>query len=109
MNIGERLRQERVRLGTNQAEFATLAGVAKTSQFNYEKGERSPDSAYLAAVAERGVDVLYVVTGERTPTPLESVTPEEDRLIGFYRAMAESDRQSLMRMAFALANAATQK
>lgn len=93
-------------MGFNQAEFAAFAGVAKTSQFNYEKGERSPDAAYLAAIAERGVDVLYVVSGERKSTPADSITDDELSLLEFYRLMADSDRQSLVRMAFALAKAA---
>ena len=106
LNIGERLKEERVRLGFNQADFAAFAGVAKTSQFNYEKGERSPDAAYLAAVAEKGVDVLYVVSGERKPTPADSISGDETSLLEYYRLMADSDRQSLVRMAFALAKAA---
>jgi transcriptional regulator with XRE-family HTH domain len=106
LNIGERLKEERVRLGFNQAEFAAFAGVAKTSQFNYEKGDRSPDAAYLAAVAERGVDVLYVVSGVRKSTPTDSIADDELRLLEFYRLMADSDRQSFVRMASALAKAA---
>ncbi|MBC2660011.1 helix-turn-helix transcriptional regulator [Pseudomonas sp. MSSRFD41] len=105
MKIGERLKEERARLGFNQAEFAAFAGVAKTSQFNYEKGERSPDAAYLAAVAEKGVDILYVVTGERRPVPADSVLADEMHLLEFYREMAHDDRQSLVRMAYALAKA----
>ena len=105
LKIGERLKEERARLGFNQAEFAAFAGVAKTSQFNYEKGERSPDAAYLAAVAEQGVDILYVVTGERRPASAESLMADEWHLLEYYRDMAHDDRQSLVRMAYALAKA----
>ncbi|MFJ7788929.1 helix-turn-helix domain-containing protein [Pseudomonas sp. NPDC096925] len=103
MNIGERLREERVRLGYNQADFAAIAGVAKTSQFNYEKGERSPDAAYLAAVAEKGVDVLYVVTGARSPQSTDSITAEEAGFVRLLRTMDESDRAILSRTAQAFA------
>lgn len=65
MTIADRLLEERNRLGMNQTEFAQLGSVGKTTQINYEKGERFPDAAYLAAVASAGVDVLYVVTGKR--------------------------------------------
>lgn len=61
--IGQRLRAERQRLRLTQVELAEAARVSKTSQINYEAGTRSPDADYLAAVAARGVDVLYVVTG----------------------------------------------
>lgn len=63
-NIGERLREERERLGTNQTDFGALAGVTKKTQMNYETGKRHPDAAYLQLIAEKGVDVLYVVTGQ---------------------------------------------
>lgn len=65
--IGERLREERKRLGMSQEAFGALAGVKTNAQFNYEAGNRSPDSDYLSALAKHGVDVLYVLTGRRTP------------------------------------------
>jgi len=75
MNISDRLRKERERFGLNQADFGALGGVKKLAQFNYEKGERQPDSAYLAALAAHGVDVLYVLTGQRVPASLLSAAP----------------------------------
>ena len=63
--IGERLREERVRLGLNQDDFAVIGGVQRRAQGNYERGERAPDADYLARIAERGADVLYIVTGAR--------------------------------------------
>ncbi|WP_046857828.1 helix-turn-helix domain-containing protein, partial [Pseudomonas sp. CCOS 191] len=81
MKFSERLREEeRAGLGLNQADLAAIGGVAKTSQFNYEKGDRSPDADYLAAVAEKGIDVLYVVTGQRPPALGEGFTAEEAQL-----------------------------
>lgn len=69
MSIGERLKAERERLGLNQTDFGALGGVQKQAQLKYERGDRSPDSAYLASVSEAGVDVLYVLTGQRAPLP----------------------------------------
>lgn len=65
--IGERLKAERVRLKYSQDAFGDAAGVGKHSQIRYEKGERSPDGDYLAAVATLGADVLFIVTGHRQP------------------------------------------
>lgn len=107
LNIGERLKEERVRLGFNQAEFAAFAGVAKTSQFNYEKGERSPDADYLAAVSAQGVDILYVVTGERKPQTADSISADALELLEVYQRVNDADRQVLMRMASAFAIVAT--
>lgn len=103
LNIGERLKEERVRLGYNQTDFAAIAGVAKTSQFNYEKGERSPDAEYLAATAAIGLDVLYVVTGVRTPTAVEGFSAEEADLVARYRQLSPGDQFGAAKMVTALA------
>ncbi len=103
LKIGERLREERARLGLNQADLAAIGGVAKTSQFNYEKGDRSPDADYLAAVAEKGVDVLYVVTGQRALAQGEGFTAEEAQLVDRYRIMPAEARATLESVSEALA------
>lgn len=105
MGIGERLKEERERLGLNQTDFAALAGASKNTQYNYEKGERSPDSNYLAAAAAQGVDILYVVTGVRTPQASASFTAEETELVLILRSMEEGDRAVLTRTARAFAKA----
>lgn len=83
MDIAERLKDERKRLGLNQTEFGKLAGVGKTTQINYESGERSPDANYLAAIVEAGADVQYIVTGVRSDVAL---TPDERELVALFRA-----------------------
>lgn len=60
---GERLRSERLRLGLSQDAFGAIGGVRKQAQIKYEKGERRPNTEYLAAIAAAGVDVDYVLTG----------------------------------------------
>lgn len=73
ISIGERLREIRTEMQLSQTEFAEIAaragvpGATRQSQANYEKGRQMPSAAYLAAIAEAGADVLYVVTGHRTP------------------------------------------
>lgn len=104
--IGDRLREERERLGLSQSAFGELGGVKANAQGNYEKGERYPDAAYLAAVAVRGVDVLYVVTGIRTPTSAESIAAKEAALLEQFRSLPESDQISCGRMISALATTA---
>lgn len=60
--IGTRLRVERKRLGLSQRELGALGGVAANAQGKYESGERMPKADYLVAIADGGVDVLYVLT-----------------------------------------------
>jgi len=108
LNIGERLKEERARLGLNQGDFAAVANVSKTTQFNYEKGERSPDAAYLEAVAKAGVDILYVLTGRRGGLSEAGLADDESTLLNHYRAMPESDRATVRRLTSALAESSGQ-
>jgi phage repressor protein C with HTH and peptisase S24 domain len=66
--LGARLASERQRLGLSQPQLGESCGVSKTSQVNYESGKRSPDTAYLSAAMRIGVDVLFVISGNRQPT-----------------------------------------
>ncbi|WP_315807509.1 helix-turn-helix domain-containing protein [Pseudomonas sp. C9-3] len=95
--IGERLREERERLGLSQGSFGEIGGVKANAQGNYEKGERSPDAAYLSAVEAAGVDVLYVVTGRRS-LPGE-VSPMEADLLRLFKGMSDDDQRSFLRLA----------
>jgi DNA-binding XRE family transcriptional regulator len=71
MSIGQRLKEERERLNLSQTALAEAAGTTKQTQFSYETDRTPPKASYLAAVVPYGVDVAYVVTGQRpegTPT-----------------------------------------
>lgn len=65
VEFGQRLREERERRGLNQADFGALGGIAKVAQLNYEKGYRVPDTHYLSNLRKHGVDVGYLLSGER--------------------------------------------
>ena len=81
--FGDRLLEERKRLGLSQDGIAERCGVTLRSQRNYEKGDRSPDAAYLERVAAIGVDVRYVITGERSA---QLLTADESELVSLFRA-----------------------
>lgn len=65
MGISDRLKEERLRLGLSQSDFADVGGAHRKSQGNYESGERFPDAQYLSAISAAGADVQYIVTGQR--------------------------------------------
>lgn len=81
---GERLKAERERLGLGQAELAGICAVTPRSQRNYEGGERMPDAAYLALAVGAGVDVMYVLTGNRALTP--DLSADEQELLALYKS-----------------------
>lgn len=74
--FGDRLREERRRLGLTQTEFAAISGQKKQSQVRYESGERSPDGNYFAALARADVDIMYVLTGTRESETIAKLQAE---------------------------------
>lgn len=102
MTIGDRLKEERSRLGLSQTDLGAAGGVGKTTQINYEKGTGSPDAKYLSALAALGIDILYVVTGVSTPQVLEGFTPAEDKLVNQFRALPEPDQAAVQRIVGAM-------
>lgn len=99
-SIGERLREERERLQMTQSDFAEVAeaagvpGATRQSQARYEKGLAAPSCPYLAALAPVGVDVLYVLTGQRgmQPTPGPALRDGEAELLEGYRALSAREK-----------------
>lgn len=64
-DVGRRLRSERTRLGLTQAQMASVGGVSVSSQHAYEAGINRIDNQYWENVHRKGVDILYVITGEQ--------------------------------------------
>ncbi|WGA02956.1 helix-turn-helix transcriptional regulator [Enterobacter ludwigii] len=103
--LGYRLREERSLKGLNQTEFAALAGGSRGAQAAYERDEKIPGGAYLAALAAAGVDILYVLTGQRAPLPDRAnvESEEERRLLENYRAMDEAAKLNIQAVGDAFA------
>lgn len=104
--IGNRLQEERKRLGFNQDVFAQQVGVAKRTLAGYEGGSGDIGALVLAQAATLGLDVLYVVTGQRTPAAASSFTGDEVDLVAHYRQLPDSDRAHTHKMVTALAEMA---
>ncbi len=65
-DFGDRLLEERKRLGLQVHELAHLAGQTDYMQKRYENGTSVMPIDYLQALAARSkVDVLYIITGFR--------------------------------------------
>lgn len=104
MTIGERLKQERERLGFIQEKLADLLGTTKKTVIDYEKGNTSPKADFLARIAELGGDVTYIITGNRTVIREErsgyNLNPEQKALLDNFEHCSEEDRNAIKRMAF---------
>ncbi|GKS85554.1 helix-turn-helix transcriptional regulator [Acidovorax sp. SUPP1855] len=93
--IGERLREERERLGLTQPAFADAAGAKKRTLIDWEKGVSSPTAVQLSALAGIGVDVLYVLTGQSSQpaTAPERLTPRQRALLNNYEHTSEEGKR----------------
>ena len=82
--FGERLREERVRLGLTQDAFGAVGGVKKLAQISYEQDKRYPDVGYMTALAAIGVDVGYVMLAKPS---VEALSQDENELLASYRGL----------------------
>lgn len=108
MGMGERIKTERERMGMTIPRFAEVAGAAKNTVIDWQNGKSTPPAAKLAALASAGVDVLYILTGQRTagaPAP-EPLSREQRALLDNYEACGPEGRDAIRRTATALAQPA---
>jgi transcriptional regulator with XRE-family HTH domain len=89
--FGERLKSERLRLGMGQETFAGLGGVNRNAQAHYESGTRSPTADYLMALSSAGVDITYLMTGQRSVVTLST---EESAILDNYNAATTAGRRA---------------
>ena len=71
VNFAARLKEERKSRRLSQEAFAALGGVHLNSQSSYEKGASEPSASYFAGLAAAGVDVHWLLTGQRSAGALD--------------------------------------
>lgn len=98
--IGVRMKEERKRLGLSQEECAAISGASRRAYIDWEGGKTSPTAVQLAALAAAGVDILYVLTGQRGGVVL---TPREQAMLGKYRGLPGSAQDAAQTLLGALA------
>lgn len=98
--LGARLRQERVRKGLNQVDFAALGEASRNSQGQYEAGKTPPTTEYLLKLQEHGVDIGFIVTGRRSDGSAGFV---EQHLLNLFRAIEPNQQEALLNLLDAMA------
>ena len=95
MGFGARLAEERKRLGLKQAEFDSLVGTDVPKQSLYENDRRELRADYLTRLAAAKVDVVYVLTAQRS----EGAWLGEDasQLLSAYLVLPGDLREALLR------------
>ncbi len=105
--LGSRLKETRKSLGLSQQDFGAIGGVEANAQGKYESGERVPRSDYLAALGKKGIDVLYILSGQRMPIANESLSDSERTIITHYRVLSEGDKEAISQLATSLSECNT--
>ncbi|OYQ82381.1 hypothetical protein B9T15_09995 [Wohlfahrtiimonas chitiniclastica] len=77
-----RLKKEREKLKLSAEAFGAMAGVRKTTQYNYEKGDSKPDLEYLSYIAKMGCDIHYIITGQ---VHISELSDREKKLLHLFR------------------------
>lgn len=98
MSIGARIKEERERLGYSQPQFGAAVEVSKKTQIRWEQeGGAYPDVGQLAVWGELGLDMLYVLTGERSNAASTThLPPDEQLLLEAYRGLTGPARKTLL-------------
>jgi len=120
--IGVRLKEERERLSLTQPAFAEVAGAAKRTLIEWEKGTTSPSAVQLSALSAIGVDVFYILTGQRMPTFTgvlagqdragygnHVLSKDEEALVENYRASSAEGKSAIKTTSASLAQSAKMK
>lgn len=63
--IGQRLREERERVGLSQAALAGLLTTSSRTVISWESSGTYPKAPDLLLMHGQGMDILYIVTGRR--------------------------------------------
>lgn len=63
--IGQRIIDERTRLGMKSIDTANTLGIHQNTFRNYESGKSDLPTSYLAKLWDAGFDAMYILTGQR--------------------------------------------
>lgn len=99
---GDRLKTERERHGWNQERIAEICGCTRRTVVDWEAGKSSPKADQLEQLGEHGVDVYYVLTGQRIGLAT-TLSAREAAFLDNYRATPEDEKKALETTCAALA------
>jgi transcriptional regulator with XRE-family HTH domain len=64
--FGDRIRQERKRLGLTQQQFADGLDISRSAVTFYETDRTVPDANFFSSAIANGIDIGYILVGERS-------------------------------------------
>lgn len=95
-SFSERLKEERKRLKVTQKDLADNFGLTTMTWGKYERAITAPDAYILSELSKFGIDIVYLLTGERKP--VSQLNFEEEELIKLYRNVDETCQSSVINL-----------
>lgn len=95
-HVGDRLREERLRIGVSQEDAALLCGVSRAMWGRYERAVSLPGASVLLHLIGHGFDLNYILGGSRTLSD-STLNDEETALLAAFRATDDEGRASALR------------
>lgn len=96
---GNRLKEERKKLGLTQAQAAEKCGVSGRMWGDYERGISQPKTELFFQFEKAGIDVQYIMHGRRDETaamPSENLSKEEQELLALFRQASDLGRAVIL-------------
>lgn len=94
---GERISEERKRLGLSQAEAGELCGVSREMWGKYERGKASMGTEVLSGFVLAGADARFILIGQRSIQGTAPILPpDEELLLEVYRGLKPVKRKTLL-------------
>lgn len=97
--FGKRLKEERIKLGLNQAEAAEKCGFSREMWGKWERGENRPSSEKLFSFSKIGIDIDYVMHGETAAMPSGNLSKEEQELLALFRQASDNGKFVILSVA----------
>lgn len=96
--FGNRLKEQRKKLGLKQSEAAEKCGVSREIWGKWERGENKPTSEKLFSFEKIGIDVQYVMHGVQGAAPPEqlALSADEQAWLALFRQLAPAARRSVL-------------
>ena len=98
--FGNRLKDQRKKLGLTQAEAAEKAGIERETWGKYERGVFMPSGDVLISFLGMGINVSDLFAVEETFRQPENMPPalskDETGLLTHYREAADKDREMIL-------------
>jgi transcriptional regulator with XRE-family HTH domain len=97
--VGDRLREERIRLEKSVGDMAQSAGLHRNSYSRHEAGDWPGSIAMLMVYSELGVDIGYVLSGKRGDGSLGGV---ETMFFNLLAKLSQREKRAVLAMMTAL-------